>query len=184
MADRLAAALEPGRVALIGGPSGAGKSTLLRAVLARARQGVVDLVATGPPPMTVVDCLPDLVLTDALRLLSRVGLGEARTYLQRADELSDGERWRLRLALAIDRSAASGRPALLVADEFACGLDRISALVAARAVRRAVADSSNSLCALVASAREDLAIGLRPDVHVICDFGTTRLVDHTPREEP
>jgi ABC-type ATPase with predicted acetyltransferase domain len=59
---------------------------------------------------------------------------------------------------------------VLAADEFAAPLDRITALVVARALRKAVS-ARPDLCAIVATTREDLATALNPDLIVHCDFG-------------
>jgi ABC-type ATPase with predicted acetyltransferase domain len=117
----------------------------------------------------------DVPLEEGLRMLSRVGLGEAHSYLLRPSQLSDGQRWRLRLAMAVYRAgrATEGKNAgavCIVADEFGAILDRVTALVVARALRRAV-DENEGVCAIVASCREDLGEALRPNRVVRCDFG-------------
>ena len=56
------------------------------------------------PDVPLVDCFDDLEVKDALALLSRVGLGEAWSYLRTLAELSEGQRWRLKLALAMHRA--------------------------------------------------------------------------------
>src|SRR5207248_9473630 len=54
-------------------------------------------------------------------LLARVGLSEAWTYLRTPSELSEGQRWRFKLALALHRAGAmivsqeSARTSLLAA---------------------------------------------------------------------
>jgi ABC-type ATPase with predicted acetyltransferase domain len=169
-----------GAITLITGPSGAGKSSLLRRlkVLARRVDGGgkwIDLTRM-PVPMSVpvVDCFdPDDPLTDVLLDLGRVGLGEAWSYLRTPRELSEGQRWRLRLALAI-RAAASGERSILVADEFAALLDRITAAVVARCLRRTIA-SVPCISAIVATSHEDLTDALKPETIAYCDFGRIEL---------
>jgi ABC-type ATPase with predicted acetyltransferase domain len=171
-------------VVLVTGASGAGKSSLLRAVRRRGRGSVagwIDLDAVRLPSRAVVDVMCEAMgggedegsIVLALEALSRVGLGEVWTYLRTPARLSVGQRWRLRLAvgLALARGRGTvGRPCVLAADEFAAPLDRVTALVVARALRRAV-DGTPGVCAVVATSREDLGEALGADRVVRCDFG-------------
>ena len=193
-------------ITLVTGPSGAGKSSLLRAVQCDQRErGAsgqmapmwIDLAAIALPDVPIVDCFHDDVaasgdsaLRRALLDLARVGLGEAWTYLRTPGELSDGQRWRLRLAIALDRAAraAAARAdarAVLVADEFAALLDRVTACVVARSLRRAI-DAHPRVAALVATSHHDLTRALAPDVVVHCDFGrvTTCKTPTIPHDAP
>jgi ABC-type ATPase with predicted acetyltransferase domain len=118
-----------------------------------------------------------------LEALSRVGLGEVWTYLRTPGELSEGQRWRLRAALGLARAgdqhvgqarplkgSAKGRLHVLAIDEFAAPLDRVTAMVVARALRRAMS-ARGDLCAVVATSHDDLVGALAPEVVVRCDFG-------------
>src|SRR5205085_438875 len=106
---------------------------------------------------------------DALRSLSRVGLAEVWTYLRTPAELSEGQRWRLRLALALVSPTRCPRT-ILACDEFAAKLDRVSASVVARTLRRTIC-GSGKVSAIVATSHDDLIRALEPDVIVRCDFG-------------
>ena len=165
-----------GRVVLIAGPTGAGKSTLLR----RYRRGlahgrVIDLARMRLPERAVIELFPSMSIEGALAGLSRVGLAEAHTYLLPPSKLSDGQRWRLRLAVAVARCEASPRKTFtIVADEFAALLDRVTAWIVARAVRKAV-DRVGNLGAVVATSHEDVEGPLGADVVVRCDFGEVRV---------
>src|SRR5262249_53314382 len=92
-----------GEVLLLRGPSGAGKSSLLRARRRVARQDIrwIDLARIQFPGAPVVDCFGNVPICSVLSLLSRVGLAEAWTYLRLPRELSEGQKWRLKLAMAI-----------------------------------------------------------------------------------
>jgi len=180
-----------GQIILLTGPSGAGKSTLLRQIRQSTRESVrwIDLGKIVLPRTAVIDVMTDALrdkrnskltsteteedeaILSALRALSQVGLGEVWTYLRTTAQLSDGQRWRLRLAIALARAAPPQRRlTVLSADEFAAPLDRVTALVVARALRKAIS-ASPSVCAIVATTRDDLAAALQPDRHVYCDFG-------------
>jgi hypothetical protein len=166
-----------GRILLITGPSGSGKSHLMRSLLATAPPAsVIDVANLALPPVPCVDQFGQS-LPAALALLNRVGLGEARTYISLPAELSDGQRWRLRLAIAIHRAGAHhrrGRPVFLAADEFCAVLDRVTACVVARSLRRtisALATGETPMSAVVATSHDDLEPALLPDDVVRCDFG-------------
>jgi ABC-type ATPase with predicted acetyltransferase domain len=192
--------LRAGRIVLITGASGAGKSTLLRKLRARWRRKAnwIDLAAIDPGEGLVVDvmteCLPVSAFADedarviaALEALSRVGLGEVWTYLRKPSELSEGQRWRLRLAMGIAPgtpraswprrlNGAPARMSILAADEFCAPLDRVTAMVVARALRRCIDANARGPCAVVATSHDDLAAALAPDQIVRCDFGAIERV--------
>jgi hypothetical protein len=115
------------------------------------------------PETSVIDAL-SLPFDAALGLLSRCGLAEPRLMLRRPAELSDGERWRFRLALAIAQS-----PAWIVIDEFTAPLDRILAKIVAFNVGRQC--SRTGIGFLIATCHTDVLDDLAPDVHVACGYG-------------
>jgi len=159
----------PGQIMLIVGPSGAGKSSLLRELRNHAPQHTFRDVAqvtwrTG----VVIDQFGDDI-ESALAILGRFGLGEAHTYLCPPTWLSDGQLWRLRLARVVHDSR-NETGAILVADEFAAVLDRLTASVVARALRRAIS-AHPVRAAIVATSHDDLERALAPDIIVRCDFG-------------
>jgi ABC-type ATPase with predicted acetyltransferase domain len=122
----------------------------------------------------------------AAKMLATAGLGEAALFLRRPDRLSDGERWRLRLAVTVarlyrltghDRLIGQGgriRPTLLVADEFAAVLDRTTAAGVARGLRRTIdrlARVGIPVAAAVATSHDDLQPALLPDRVERCEWG-------------
>ena len=157
----------PGAITLVTGPSGAGKSSLLRALRGTVDAHWIDFDRLEPDAVPLVDCFDETPLAGALALLSRVGLCEAWTYLRTPSELSEGQRWRLKLALALHGSRHARGRAILCADEFAAILDRVTAMVVARALRSAI---RAPLSALVATSHDDLVDALQPDAIVTCDF--------------
>src|SRR5207247_1782284 len=115
---------------LVTGASGAGKSTLLREVRkAHAQRLWVDVNAIELAEAPVVDCFRTDDLEEVLMMLGRVGLGEVWTYLRTPAELSEGQRWRLKLALALWKLKDDATGAILVADEFGAILDGVTANV-------------------------------------------------------
>jgi ABC-type ATPase with predicted acetyltransferase domain len=164
---QLAACLAAGEIALVCGPSGGGKSALLRALRPRLERPAISTDAVLPAT-ACVDCFPQLRLTRALALLGRFGLGEVWTYLRQTADLSEGEQFRLRLAMAFARARAGG--GVLLVDEYASCLDRITARVISRNLRQAITARSR-VSAVVVTAHDDLREALAPDWVITCDFG-------------
>jgi ABC-type ATPase with predicted acetyltransferase domain len=99
--------VRPGDVVYVTGPSGSGKSVLLARMAEALREAwpdarFADLAAVVlTAGRTVIDLLQP-PLERALKVLSAAGLADAFLLLRTPEELSDGQRWRLRLALAME----------------------------------------------------------------------------------
>lgn len=191
--------VRPGDLVLFTGPSGSGKSSLLRA--AGGQLGAVDAMALELPDAPLIDALTGPV-EERLSLFAACGLSEARLLLRTPAELSDGQRYRFRLAFALgarasrphsdaDQAEASpvpeggrdGRaPRIFIADEFAAYLDRTLAKVLAFNLRKLVTRTGVGM--LLATTHEDLTADLRPDLHVRClgDGDVQQVRDDTARE--
>jgi ABC-type ATPase with predicted acetyltransferase domain len=167
--------IRPGDIVYLTGPSGAGKSVLLRELQQcvpasdRVTLAGIDL----PPDRTVVDCFESDVVT-TLRTLSTVGLSEVSSLLNRPGWLSDGQKYRFRLA----RALAAGKP-FVFADEFCSELDRITAATVAFNVHKQAKRTGTTL--LVASSRDDILLDLAPDVLIVKDFGGPAVVIYKVR---
>lgn len=176
IAEDLELPLAPGQVVLFTGASGSGKSSLMRAVIQQIRRGEACEEAdhhagSDRPPVIVLDelTLPDSILVEALpgtvaeamQILSACGLAEAHLMLRTPGELSDGQRYRFRLALGLAQ-----RPVWLAADEFTATLDRLLARVIAFNIRRLSRRTGTGF--LLATTHEDVATDLAPDLHVHC----------------
>lgn len=179
--DGLHLDLQPGQVVLFTGPSGSGKSSLLRAVCDELKQDpchrLIDIMSLPLPAHPLVDALP-LQVRDALDLLAACGLSEAQLLLRTPDELSEGQRYRFRLALGLAhlKQRDHGVAGWLVADEFTATLDRTLARVLAfnlsKLARRL------GLGCLLATTHEDIAEELLPDVYVQPDLDGRIAVDY------
>ncbi|HMP03167.1 MAG TPA: hypothetical protein PKD86_15080 [Gemmatales bacterium] len=172
IAEAVELPLEPGDLVLFTGPSGSGKSSLLRAAEAElTRTGSVTrwLDRLALPPVPLVDALPGNLVPN-LNLLAACGLGEARLLLRAPDELSEGQRYRFRLALGWAEllHASEPGPRWLVADEFSATLDRTLAKVIGYNVRRLARCRQAGL--LLATTHDDVIDDLDPDLLVRCDL--------------
>ncbi len=172
--------LKPGTITFLTGPSGAGKSSLLRALLAHRHFDFhIDLTTIRLPDVPVVDGF-DTTIESTLELLAKCGLAEVWCCFKAPDALSDGQRWRLRLAHAlalasrsiprVDEPTSPARKILIYCDEFASSLDRETACAISRALRKIIDRSSAHLTALLACAQPDLVHALAPDTTALVDF--------------
>jgi ABC-type ATPase with predicted acetyltransferase domain len=164
-----------GQILLLVGPSGGGKSSLLRRLISNL-PGTIRVDRMPLPDRPVIDLFDHVDILTALRLLGSVGLGEVWTYLRQPSELSDGQRFRLKLALALEEAGEADGPATLVIDEFTSPLDRITAAVVAHSLQKIVRRQAN-LSAIVATCHDDVERPLRPDRVVRCDFD--RVIERT-----
>ena len=161
-ARRLSVSLrvEPGQICFIAGPSGSGKSTLLNAlyeqVLEHERIRVEAIELEGDAAL--IDCV-DGPLMEVLPVLTRAGLSDVPSLLQPPAMLSDGQKWRYRLARALLSDKR-----IIFADEFCAAVDDVTAMAVAYHLRK-TADRTG--CAFVlAGCREDVLGELRPEVIV------------------
>lgn len=150
-----------GGVTYVTGYSGSGKSTLLRLIMQRHTR-----VLVPAPPLDETLPLIDLVGTnvkEAMEVFGWAGLGEAFIYLTPYQCLSDGQKARAQLALAL-----SQKPELLIVDEFLSNLDRVTAKVVAYNFQRVCRTSGTH--AVVATAHADLLEPLAPDHFIRLDL--------------
>ncbi|MEM1108248.1 MAG: ATP-binding cassette domain-containing protein [Planctomycetota bacterium] len=178
--------LRAGQLVFVTGASGSGKSTLLRLIreALAERAGAVSGEIPGagvrcldfsalpePADVAVVEAVDGgvLPLDRVLRLLSLAGLNDAFVMLRRPSELSDGQRYRFRLAqmmAQVEAAAADGEGDTMVvvlADEFGATLDRTTAAALSCNLRRWL-NSEPRVCFITATTHDDLLEPLAPDV--------------------
>lgn len=160
--DNLKLTINQGDIVYINGQSGSGKSILLRDI---QRQLVADgKRVTSIDSVIFDDELPlvDQIGTDtnhALKLLSQVGLNDAYLFIRRPSELSDGQRYRFKLAKLIQSDAE-----VWVADEFGAVLDRTTAKVVAHSIQHAA--RAAGVTVIAATTHTDLIEELAPTLVV------------------
>jgi len=187
--------INDGDIVYITGPSGAGKSIVLNELaksvpaqdmvsldqieLADSAEAAAprpaELVAkpqaakAGPTEKTLIDYVNGDFVT-SLRILSTAGLGDVFCILSRPANLSDGQKYRFRLAMAL----ATGKK-FVFADEFCSNLDRITAAVISYNVHKFA--KRNGVTFILASSHKDILLDLAPDVLIVKELcGPTQVI--------
>lgn len=160
--DNLKFQTKQGDCIYITGQSGSGKSIMLRE-LVRQYEGKFGLkVATLDDVTFEEKPLIDQVgnsTEEACRILSKAGLNDAYLFIRKPSELSDGQRYRLKIAKLL----AAGVQ-VIAADEFGAILDRVTARVVAYSVRAMCEEAGITL--IVATTHKDLVWDLRPTMTI------------------
>jgi ABC-type transport system involved in cytochrome c biogenesis ATPase subunit/predicted GNAT family N-acyltransferase len=165
----------PADIVYITGDSGSGKSVLLKALEKDIKQ---DMQATS---INVGDIKPEpdkpLIETvgktteEALELLSKVGLNDAFLFLRSYEQLSDGQKYRYKMAKMIESKAQ-----FWIMDEFAATLDRDTAKIVAYNLQKHARQQGRAV--LAATTHTDLLEDLRPSVHIHKRFGKEIVVNY------
>lgn len=158
--------IKPGKICFVTGPSGTGKSVLLREIAAGfAQNEKIDINRVKLPE---TGAMIDRFRTAraGLKALSKMGLSDISAMLLPPALLSEGQKYRYRLAKAIE----SGRP-VIIADEFCSCLDKVTAgLLCIRL--RSLADSTGLIFILAGHSR-GLIPDLLPDIIIKVGSGGT-----------
>ena len=170
--------IRQGDICYITGASGSGKSVLLRQ-LYKAVEGNdkinFDEISVSDEA-TVVDCIKGDFF-QSLKILSVAGLSDVFCVLNRPSCLSDGQKYRFRLAKAID----SGKK-IIFADEFCSSLDRITAAVIAYNVHKFA--KRYNITFILAGCGDDILADLAPDIVVVKYLsGATKVVYRENRRQ-
>lgn len=142
----------------ITGQSGSGKSIMLRELTKSFRDehglkvGVIDEITLEEKP--IIDQVGETT-EEACKLLSKAGLNDAYLFIRKPSELSDGQRYRFKIAKLL----ASGAD-VIAADEFGAVLDRTTAKTVAYSIRKLC--EANNVTFIVATTHKDLYWDLRP----------------------
>lgn len=156
--------ISPRDVVYITGDSGSGKSVLLKAIRADLGSEALDLsevqIDTEKPIIETIGA----TIEQAIELLSKVGLNDAFLFLRKYTHLSDGQRFRYRLAKLLESDKQ-----WLIADEFAATLDRDTAKIVAYNLQKLARQQGKAV--IVATTHDDLTEDLAPSVFVGKRFG-------------
>ncbi|MBA8881710.1 ATP-binding cassette domain-containing protein [Phyllobacterium myrsinacearum] len=164
--DNLAINIDQGDVVYITGQSGSGKSVLLKDLAAEMNKSlsVMDLnQIILDPHLPVIDQVGRNTV-EATGLLAKAGISDAWIYIRKPGELSDGQRYRLKLAKMIENTVAD----VWIADEFGAVLDRVTAKIIAFNMQKVARSLGKTL--MVATTHTDLDEELGPDLTVTKRF--------------
>jgi len=158
--DQQEVEVNAGDIVYITGQSGSGKSVLLRELSSLMGEDQVvaniDLVELKDVPL--VDQIGNNT-SQAITYLCAAGLNDAYLFIRKPKELSDGQRYRFRIAKMIESGAS-----VWVADEFGAVLDRTTARVVAFNLQRQA--RSVGATVIVATTHKDLVEELGPNLYV------------------
>ena len=159
--DNLEVEINQGDVVYITGQSGSGKSTILRelsVLMERSGLTIADIDQVVLEDKPIIDQIGTSV-KDALTILSVAGLNDAYLFIRKPHELSDGQRYRFRLAKLIESGAN-----VWVADEFLAVLDRTTAKVNAFNLQKIARKVGATV--LVATTYGDMVEDLAPSLYI------------------
>jgi len=155
-------------IVYITGDSGSGKSVLLKALERDIKEEM------GLSCININDILPDsgkpLIETvgetfeEGLELLSRVGLNDAFLFLRSFEQLSDGQKYRYKIAKMMESKAQ-----FWIMDEAMATLDRDTAKIVAYNLQKLARQQGKAV--LAATTHTDLLGDLNPSVHIHKRFG-------------
>ena len=163
----------PKDITFITGDSGSGKSVLLRAIRSDLGGEAIDLSEVAVDPDKPLIETVGSTVEEGLELLSKVGLNDAFLFLRTYSQLSDGQKYRYRIAKLIE----SGKQWWLM-DEFAACLDRDTAKIIAFNLQKIARQQGKAVIA--ATTHSDLQEDLLPSVLVRKRFGEEIQIDYYP----
>jgi ABC-type ATPase with predicted acetyltransferase domain len=160
-----------GDIVFLSGPSGAGKSVLLKelekSVPTPDRINLEEI--NLPDNKTLIDCI-DAGMLDSLKVLSLAGLNDCFCILNQPCNLSDGQKYRFRLAMAL-----AAKKKFIFADEFCSELDRITAAVISYNIHKFAKRTGTIF--ILASSHDDILLDLSPDVLIAAELsGKTEVI--------
>jgi len=166
--DNVELNIDPTDIVYITGDSGSGKSVLLKA-LEKDIKGDMGLstinIADIKPPLgkPLIETVGK-TLEEGLELLSKVGLNDAFLFLRTYEQLSDGQKYRYKIAKMMESKAQ-----FWIMDEFAATLDRDTAKIVAFNLQKLARQQGKAV--LAATTHTDLSEDLNPSVHIHKRFG-------------
>lgn len=154
--------IDQGDVVYITGQSGSGKSLALHELKVQMSAKGLQVSDIDEVPLDATKPLIDQIGRDtsaALNLLSIAGLNDAYLFVRKPQELSDGQRYRFKLAKLIESGAK-----VWIADEFLAVLDRTTAKVIAFNLQKIARKMGATL--MVATTHTDMVPDLAPNLYI------------------
>jgi ABC-type ATPase with predicted acetyltransferase domain len=166
--DNVELNIGPTDIVYITGDSGSGKSVLLKALEKDIKQDM------GLSYININDILPIIgkplietvgkTLEEGLELLSKVGLNDAFLFLRSYEQLSDGQKYRYKIAKMMESKAQ-----FWIMDEAMATLDRDTAKIVAYNLQKLARQQGKAV--LAATTHTDLFEDLNSSVHIHKRFG-------------
>jgi ABC-type lipoprotein export system ATPase subunit/GNAT superfamily N-acetyltransferase len=173
--DNVELKIDPQDIVYITGDSGSGKSVLLKALEKDIRHDMglsrINIAEIKPEPDKPLIETAGKTLEEALGLLSKVGLNDAFLFLRSYEQLSDGQKYRYKIAKMIESKAQ-----FWVMDEFAATLDRDTAKIVAYNLQKLARQQGKAV--LAATTHTDIFEDLNPSVHIHKRFGKEITVNY------
>jgi ABC-type lipoprotein export system ATPase subunit/N-acetylglutamate synthase-like GNAT family acetyltransferase len=158
--DNFSLEFRRGDLVYVTGDSGGGKTLLLKAFKDYFGEEAVELndMQVSPEETLIEGVGKDV--KEAIEILSLCGLNDAFLFLRRFKELSDGQKYRYKLAKLVNCKEKT----VWLVDEFCASLDRVMARVVAFLFQKVARKLGKTV--VVATAHDDLIGDFQPDIVV------------------
>jgi len=169
--------IKQGDIVYVTGDSGSGKSTLLRKL--KELLGEKNVADINDVKIDYDKPIVDQIgknTNEALKYLTMVGLGDAFLFLRRFGELSEGQKYRFKIAKLLETE----KP-FLILDEFCSTLDRDTAKIVAYNLQRVAREQGKTV--IVATCDRDLKHDLNPDVYIEKGIGDKVDVEYAEKHQ-
>lgn len=149
-----------GDLIFVTGDSGGGKTLLLKAFKKFFGDEAIELGDLEiDPNETLIEGVGGDV-KEAIEILSLCGLNDAFLFLRRYKELSDGQKYRYKLAKLMDSKEKS----VWIIDEFCASLDRVMAKIIAYLVQKVARKHGKTV--IVGTTHRDVIDDFQPDITI------------------
>ncbi len=152
-------------IVLVNGDSGSGKSWILENVFKKI-EGAISMsdIKIANDEVVIEGIGKDL--NDALMKLNIAGLGDAFLYLRKYSQLSDGQKYRYKIAKLLDCDDKD----IWILDEFCATLSRTQAQIISFNLQKIARKLGKTI--IVATTHTDLFDHIRPNLHIVKGFGS------------
>jgi ABC-type transport system involved in cytochrome c biogenesis ATPase subunit/N-acetylglutamate synthase-like GNAT family acetyltransferase len=156
--DNFSLDFQKGDLIFVTGDSGGGKTLLLKAFKRFFGEEAIELgdLEINPEEVLVEGVGSDV--KEAIEILSLCGLNDAFLFLRRFRELSDGQKYRYRLAKLLYAKEKN----VWIIDEFCATLDRVMAKILAYLVQKVARKAGKTV--VVGTTHDDVVEDFQPDV--------------------